>query len=133
MSGVRILVPIDGSDCSERALRYAAELSRRFSGTLHVVHVTDVETESTGLLLGRAREVLAEEGVDDEPSISFDLELSFRSSNRVGNDVLKLVEEGEYDHVVMGHHGSGAIDRFILGSAAETVVRAGEVPTTVVP
>ena len=133
MSPVRILVPIDGSDASERALRFAADLCRRFEGTLHVVHVTDRETEATEQLVERAREILAEEGIHDDPSISLDLDLSFRSANRVGEDVVDLAREGGYDHVVMGHHGDGTVDRLILGSAAETVLRAGEVPVTVVP
>lgn len=130
---MRILVPIDGSDVSERALRFAAEFSRRFEATLHVVHVTDAETDATEQVVDRAKQVLAEEGVADEPSVSTDTELSFRSANRIGEDILALTKEGDYDHVVMGHHGSGAVERLILGSAAETVVRAGEVPVTVVP
>ena len=130
---MRILVPVDGSDCSERALRFAAEMSRRYEGSLKVVHVTDVETEATELIVERAREVLAEEGIVDEATVSIDLELAFRSANRIGDDILELAEDGDFDHVVMGHHGSGAVERLILGSAAETVVRAGEVPATVVP
>ena len=130
---MRILVPIDGSDTSERALRFAAELCRRFSGTLHVVHVTDRETEATQRLVERARGILAEEGIPGDPSISLDLELSFRAANRVGEDIVELAGEGDYDHVVMGHHGDGAVDRLIIGSAAETVVRAGNVPVTIVP
>ena len=130
---MRILVPVDGSDCSERALRFAAEMSRRYEGSMKVVHITDVETEATDIIVERSREILEEEGVDDEPSVSIDMDLSFRSSNRVGKDVLEMAEEGDYDHVVMGHHGSGAVERLILGSAAETVVQAGEVPATIVP
>ena len=130
---MQVLVPIDGSDASVRALRFAADLSRRFEGSLHVVHVTDRETEATERLVERAREVLAEEGIHDDPTISLDLDLSFRSANRVGEDILEIAREGGYDHVVMGHHGDGTVDRLILGSAAETVLRAGEVPVTVVP
>jgi nucleotide-binding universal stress UspA family protein len=33
----------------------------------------------------------------------------------------------------MGHHGSGRIERALVGSAAETVVRGETVPVTVVP
>jgi nucleotide-binding universal stress UspA family protein len=44
-----------------------------------------------------------------------------------------MATEQDFDHVVMGHHGSGAVERAILGSAAETVLRAEEFPVTVVP
>ena len=133
MSDVRILVPVDGSAVSERALRFAAELSRRFSGELHVVHVTDAETEGSDLVVERAREILDEEGVVNEPSVSLDHELEFRAADRIGEDIVELALDEGYDHVVMGHHGSGPVDRLILGSAAETVLRAGAVPVTVVP
>ncbi|MFB6173761.1 MAG: universal stress protein [Halobacteriales archaeon] len=130
---MRLLVPVDGSDCSERALRFAADLARRFEGSLHVVHVTDRETEATETIMEHARDVLAEEGIEDTPEVTIDVDLTFRAGDRIGEDILRVAEEGEYDHVVMGHHGGGVVDRLILGSAAETVLRAGAVPVTVVP
>lgn len=130
---MEVLVPVDGSDCSERALRFACDLVRRFEGSLHVVHVTDVETEASDMVIERSRGVLDEEDVDDEPSISIDVRLGFRSADRIGEDILRLARDGAYDHIVMGHHGAGAVDRIILGSAAETVLRSGDFPVTVVP
>lgn len=130
---MRILVPIDGSDCSERALRYAIDLVRAMGGSLHAVHFTDVETEATDMIIEQAQAVLDSAGIDDEPSVSIDIEIGFRSSNRIGGDIVSLVEDEGYDHVVMGHHGAGAVDRLILGSAAETVLRSGVTPVTVVP
>lgn len=129
-----LLVPIDGSDCSLRALRFAAEMARRYEGTIHVVHITDSRGEDTAAILERARTVLDEEGVDDDPEVVRDVRLSnFKPSDQVGQDVLRLVEDRGYDHVVMGHHGTGAIQELILGSAAETVVETATVPVTVIP
>lgn len=130
---MEILVPIDGSDCSERALRFAAEMAERYDASLSIVHITDVETEATKQLMDHAREVLDEAGSDEDPTIQIDLRLSFRGADRIGKDILTLVEEEGYDHVVMGHHGAGRVDRLILGSAAETVIQAAEVTVTVIP
>jgi nucleotide-binding universal stress UspA family protein len=130
---MEILVPIDGSECSMRALRFACEMADRYDGSLHAVHVTDMETDATEEIVRRATEVCDEEGVDDEPEVLSDSSMQFQPSRHVGKDVIKLVQERGYDHVVMGHHGSGAVGRAILGSAAETVVRANEVPVTVIP
>ncbi|MFC7081911.1 universal stress protein [Halorussus caseinilyticus] len=130
---MEILVPVDGSECSFRALDFAIEFARRFEGSLHVVHVTDTETDATDDILRRARERLEAAGIADEPEVSTDVNLEFRPGERVGKDVLELVEERGYDHVVMGHHGSGAISRAILGSAAHTVVEEEVVPVTIVP
>jgi nucleotide-binding universal stress UspA family protein len=132
---VKVLVPIDGSDCSFRALRFAADLLELEAGSeLHVVHFTDAETDATDGLVRRAGRVLSEEGVDEEPEVVVDTGLSDPGyADRIGKEILAMVEAEEFDHVVMGHHGSGVIGRAILGSAAETVVRAAEVPATVIP
>jgi nucleotide-binding universal stress UspA family protein len=130
---MHILVPIDGSDASIRALRMGARMVTGAGDELTVVHITDEETDATDAILARAAEVLDELGVDAEPTISTDLDLEFRPGNRVGEDVLALVEVGDVDHVIMGHHGAGALERAILGSATRTVVEAGRVPVTIVP
>jgi nucleotide-binding universal stress UspA family protein len=128
-----ILVPIDGSECSFRALDFAIEFARRFEGSLHVVHISDSETDATDEILERASGKLREEGVSDEPEVSTDVDLAFRPAERVGKDILDLVSERGYDHVIMGHHGAGAVERMMLGSAAHTVIKKESVPVTIVP
>jgi nucleotide-binding universal stress UspA family protein len=130
---MKILTPVDGSDTSLNALRSAADLAAALDATLHVVHFADREDDATEETLDRARAVLEEKGVAAEPEVAVDVRLDFRPANTVGEDILEMVEEEGYDHVVMGHHGAGAVGRAILGSAAETVVRANVVPVTVVP
>lgn len=129
-----VLVPIDGSECSFRALRFATGFARRYEATLHVVHITDVRGDDTEALLERASGVLAEEGIEDEPSVATDVRMSeARYATRVGKDILGMLDDEGYDHVIMGHHGEGAIGRIVIGSAAEAVVRGTDVPVTVVP
>jgi nucleotide-binding universal stress UspA family protein len=128
-----VLVPVDGSDTSFRALDFGIDLARRFEGSLHVVHFTDVESEATERIVERAREALEAASVASTPEVTTDVALEFRPEKQVGDAVLELVDERGYDHVVMGHHGSGTVERAILGSATETVIRADAVPVTVVP
>ena len=129
-----VLAPVDGSECSFRALNFATEFTRRYEGRLHVIHVTDVESERAERVLERAETVLDEAGLLDDPEFVSDFRLlSPGYADRIGETILEVAREDDYDHVVMGHHGKGAVDRLVLGSAAETVVRAAEVPATVVP
>lgn len=130
---MRILVPIDGSDASFRALRLGARMAKELRADIAVVHFTDEETDATDTIKSRASEILDDVSVEAEPEVSTDIDLEFRPGERVGKDILELVESGGFDHVVMGHHGSGAVERAILGSAAETVLEAKHVPVTVVP
>jgi nucleotide-binding universal stress UspA family protein len=128
-----VLVPIDGSEGSFRALTFAAEFVRKFDATLHVVHFSDEATPATDEILERAREMLESVGIESNLELSTDMQLEFRPADQIGENVLKLVEENGYDHVIMSHRGSGTIERAILGSAAQTIVRDETVPVTIVP
>lgn len=130
---MKILVPVDGSDCSFRALAFAAEMATNFDATLHVVHITDSHDEATEETIRRARDVLDAHDVEDDPDVRTDVGLDFRPSNRIGEDIVSIVADEGYDHIVMGHHGAGAVERALLGSATETVMDAERVPVTVVP
>ena len=130
---MRVLTAVDGSDCSMRALRFAVEFADRYDADLHVVHFSDVETEATEAVLERVREVLDDVDADVEPELALDENLETRTAAHVGEAIVETVDRDGYDHVVMGHHGAGRIERAILGSAAETVVRAERIPVTVVP
>lgn len=131
---MKVLVPIDGSDCSFRALEFAIDFVNRYEGRLHVVHITDFTGDLTNEILQEAETALADASIDDQPDVLTDTRLSNpRYSNQVGKDIIEIANEGDYDHVVMGHHGTGRIGRAVLGSAAETVIRAAEQPATVVP
>jgi nucleotide-binding universal stress UspA family protein len=128
-----LLVPVDDSDCSFRALDFGADMAARYDADLHVVHFADAEAEASDAVVERAERVLDAQDVEADPEVSADVDVDVRSGGRVGGDILDLVDERGYDHVVMGHHGAGTIERAILGSAAETVLRAEKVPVTVIP
>jgi len=129
---MNVLVAVDGSDGSRRALEFACGLVTRFDADLSVVHFSDAQTEATDAILAWARETLADADVDAEPELSIQ-DISVRPAARAGKAVLELVEEEEYDHVVMSHHGEGLIQEAILGSAAKTVLGDASVAVTVVP
>lgn len=127
-----VLVPIDGSECSVRALEFAVEFARQFETDLDVVHITDHRTEATKNLVERANATLADAGMDERVEIVEDMQ-KFRASDRIGKMILRLIDDEDYDHVVMGHHGTGMVGRALLGSAADTVVQGADVPVTTVP
>lgn len=128
-----ILAPIDGTETSFRALEFAAEMTTAFDAELEVIHITDERTEATDDILERATGTLEAAGLDITPKITTDMDLEFRPADKVGEDIITLVENRGYDHVVMGHQGSGAVERAIIGSAAETVLRSESVGLTVIP
>jgi nucleotide-binding universal stress UspA family protein len=128
-----ILVAVDGSDCSRRAVEFAAGMATRYGDTLRVVHLSDADTDAAEEVLDRARSALP---ADHGGEATFEVvvrDMASPTASRVGHEILDYAGEVGADHVVMGHHGAGRVERAILGSAAETVVRGETVPVTVVP
>ncbi|MDZ7849947.1 MAG: universal stress protein [Halodesulfurarchaeum sp.] len=134
MSTEKILVPIDGTDVGFRALSFATELAAAFDASLDAIHITTEAGEDATAVLDRAERVLGTVDVETSLEVAPDLDLDFRPADRLGEDILDLVAERGYDHVVMGHEEPpGPVERVILGSAPETILRSERVRLTVVP
>ncbi|MFC6732827.1 MULTISPECIES: universal stress protein [unclassified Haladaptatus] len=132
---MRILVAIDSSECSFTALSYALDLYEMGGVELDVVHVTDFKTDATEALVAKAREMLADAGIDTEPEVVTNLGLDTpKASVRVGQRIVELATERGADQIVVGRHGeTGMLEKIILGSTSETVVKGAEIPVTVIP
>jgi nucleotide-binding universal stress UspA family protein len=136
---MRILVAIDGSECSIRAAGFASKLASESNSTLAILHVIPkIETTKEDLIillkeeigdpkkagekyLDRAKEKAARQGIAPD--------LILREGNPA-DEILKEVEG--FDLVVVGSHGKGAIDRILLGSISSKLVHRSTVPVMVV-
>ncbi|MFP4529828.1 MAG: universal stress protein [Halodesulfurarchaeum sp.] len=134
MQSKKILVPIDGTDVGFRALTFGTELAAAFDATLEAIHITTEDDDDPTPVIERAERILGKVDVETSLEVAPDLDLDFRPADRLGEGILDLVAERGYDHVVMGHEEPpGPVERAILGSAAETVLRSERVRLTVVP
>ncbi|SIR75973.1 universal stress protein [Natronorubrum thiooxidans] len=134
-----VLVPHDGSEHADAALRFALEtFSDASVVVLHVVEPfaehTDAGVEDGGRWRRRAREHAADvfDGISD---IVAAFETTVDTVWRYGRPkhvIVRYLEEEGIDQVVMGSRGRSGIDRLLLGSVAETVVRRASVPVTIV-
>ncbi|QCS41733.1 universal stress protein [Natrinema versiforme] len=136
----RILVPTDGSREVERALEYAFDLAHEHDATIRALYVVNAAGYG-GLPMETALEgvsdALREEGraavsrVEDLAPADVTVETAVRE----GSPSQVIVNEAdplECDLVVMGTHGRGGIDRLLLGSVTERVVRRASVPVLTV-
>ncbi|WP_440989600.1 universal stress protein [Haloarchaeobius baliensis] len=132
---MHVLVPIDGSDPSVRALSFGVDLADRFDGELDVVHIGDPDATATEQLLERARARCEEVGVaatiEAVPELEDESRLHYAS--KIGGQILEIATERDVDHIVMGTHGRTGLDEYVLGSAAETILDTQQYPVTVVP
>lgn len=133
----RILVPVDGSEKSERAVQFAADEWPDAEITLlHVINparsVSGAEMAVSGLAENwyenaeRNAETLLSETAD-----RVDRDVDTRIE--VGRPAYTILETADdFDQIVIGSQGRTGISRVLLGSVAEGVVRRAEIPVTVV-
>lgn len=144
--GETVLVPIDGSPLSRKALRHALE---RFpDATIIAFHVVNIyepgydvdDTAISDLLWGSgewdeiereaAEHLLSEaEGIATEYDREIDTESDIGDPQRLIPD---YASENAVDHIVMGVHGRAAADRSLVGRVAETVFFRSPVSVTIV-
>ena len=145
----KILLPTDGSEHANKAAKHAIWLASLSGAELTVLNV--IETSSlVGLpaedLIVRIKEMLKEEGRKSLEEISAiaarnktedechkEVKLNLVTEEGSPADIIvKKIKEENMDLVVMGTSGKHGLDRFLLGSVAENVVRSAPCPVLVV-
>jgi nucleotide-binding universal stress UspA family protein len=132
-----ILLPTDGSDHAVRAAEYAVDLAATYGSTLHVLYVVDVRTSHTDMPADEGESTTRGEaavGVVADRAVARDVPVE--TEIRVGLPSEAIVDFGAergVDLVVMGTHGTSGLERYLVGSVAERVVRLSEVPVMCVP
>jgi len=135
----RILVGIDGSECAQQALRWAAREARLRDAVLDVVHVAGEYLLGTGSSLSPA--------ADWEQSAAAGnriLETFAEIARREGATVEARVEHGRPEHVlvrlsrgadllVLGSSGHTPLLGMLLGSVAQHCTRHAHCPVVLVP
>jgi len=139
------LVGIDCSECSTRALEYAARLAEKSKLQLIVVHVIDwspftFNTPKENEVRHQRREAelerAHEEIVDPVVSKLRDQGIYARGVIRHGHPaetISYVAREFGATNIIIGKTGSSRLKTQIFGSVANTLVQISEVPVTVVP
>lgn len=134
-----VLVATDGSEAATAAADRAVAFAEALDATLHAVSVVDddalgldVRSESAGQQLEAAADEAVGSVADhaDEAGVADVVEHVRRGD--VDDEILAAVDETGADVVMVGTSGRDAVDRVLLGSVAERVVRASPVPVITV-
>jgi len=136
-----ILVPTDGSERATAAVAHAVAVAGAFGSTVHAVSVVNLGDIATGAETSVPPELLEEleasataatEAVAKEAQAADVESVTAVQTGRPKHDLLAYVEDHDIDLVVMGTHGRTGLDRVLLGSTAEALVRRAEVPVLTV-
>ena len=138
----RILVPLDFSTSSRRALDYAVGVARQFDASLHLVHVCEVPSMMTASMDAYAiayadwSQRLGEEAERELVKITASIKgLMVTTEVLFGGAASAIIEAAETnnaDLIVMGTHGHGAVMHLMMGNVAERVVRGAPCPVLTV-
>jgi len=137
-----VLVPTDGSEAATAAVEHALAVAERYDATVHVLSVVDMEALAGASSVGMS-----------VPDVAQDLEAEHETATetiadrceRRGIEVETRVEQGTphraiaryvdergIDLVTMGTHGRTGLDRLLLGSVTDRVIRTSPVPVLTV-
>lgn len=137
----RVLVATDGSPASERAIREALDLAVANDASVHVLYVLETASfapvggEATldgmaGVLENEGEKAL-EEVADRAAARGITVERAL-VEGRPSAEITGYAERADCDVIVMGTHGRGGLNRLLLGSVAEKVVRTASMPVLTV-
>lgn len=138
----RILVPTDGSRGVEKAMNCAIAIALAFDAKVYLLFVVEPPTllfeyanvaEKTIIeamqqegqrVLEKAAEVIRKSGVAEVETVL--------RTGTPAKAILDFVDEAKIDLIVMGTHGRRGLDRVLLGSVTEEVVRLSRIPVMTV-
>jgi len=137
----KILLATDFSSASEKATAYAGALARRFSSTVEIAHVFDpsvvasYEEAIVGLPVNERRRIATEdlERLRDDLSASgIKAQTTLPEGHRPYANLLEIAKDHEVDLIVAGTESKSGIERLLLGSTAEQLIRNAECPVLTV-
>jgi nucleotide-binding universal stress UspA family protein len=136
-----VLVPTDGSEDAGVAVEHALALAAVGGATVHAVNVVDVgslaasagEAPVTGMLerFEEAGEEATSEVAEQARGAGLDTETAVLKGSP-GHALLEYADDHDVDLVTMGTTGRTGLDRYLLGSTAERVVRHADAPVLAV-
>lgn len=134
-----VLVPTDGSDAVQEAIDEAIALAGLSDATLHALSVVDIDDyalvpDAEVVAIEETLETAANRAVDDVRERGEAADLEVRTEVRRGTpheEILAYAADRDVDLIVMGTHGRSNLDRVLLGSVTEKVVRNADRPVLV--
>ena len=150
----KLVVPLDGSENSERSLPYVTELAKAAGSTIHLLQVITRSEELQ--LMGSAEasfalteqyqtmadQLIASRMAEAErylAEVQYRLEaegIKVSSAVTEGAAAEKIVDYAvgeDADLIVMSTRGKGGIQRFLLGSVTDRVLRSAQIPVLAIP
>jgi nucleotide-binding universal stress UspA family protein len=137
----KILIATDGSEYTKNSVDYGIDLAKNTGAKLHAIYVVDTAAfasipmdaawESMYELLRQEGDEATKYVADRAEAEGLDVERN-TVEGHPADEIIKYAEKNSISLIVMGTLGKSGLDRFLLGSVAEKVVRTSKIPVLVV-
>ena len=136
----KILVPVDFSDCSNKALEYAILFGEKYGAALTLFHVVALFQEDVGEtermqeleeIVKRQEEKIRKQMSGSKEKVTargVSVNTVIQRGINPADTILEFLDEQDFDLVIMGTHGRTGLKHVLQGSVAEKVVRLSPVP-----
>lgn len=130
MAAKHILACIDFSKQSTLALNEVGEYARANGSKVTLIHISDPRAFippqavlQPATATNSKEQEAALEKLRDQHLKDLDVEVAVRSDHAPARAICDYAEEHDVDLIVLGSHGRGGMERWLIGSVAERVVR----------
>lgn len=128
----RILTPTDGSAVATRGVREAISLAKALKAELVVLHAIDELPITNGRLEGGRNILTAAARLADQEGVACETVLRELGTGQAADAIVKEAADKSCGLIVMGTHGRRGLQRVVLGSDSEKVLRRAAVPVVLV-
>jgi len=136
----KILVPIDGSKNSFRALEIAIDIAKQFEATIMCAYSINMQphSEFQGVIsINKEMNKEIKKIMNSAKELSIQNGVSFKDKTMVGDigyNLIKLAHDKKekFDLIVMGSRGRSVVKEVFLGSVSNYVIHSSKIPVLIV-
>jgi nucleotide-binding universal stress UspA family protein len=138
----KILVPIDGSENSLRALNHGLFLSSKLKSKITILYVIEVPPfiyiqsqkliNSVMIELEKEAKDILDIGKNQAKKYDIEPEVVFLEGNNIGSIIIDYDEKNNFDFIVIGSRGKGKFKHALLGSVSHRVLHHSKNPVLIV-
>jgi nucleotide-binding universal stress UspA family protein len=138
----KVLVPVDGSENSNRALKHALSLSSKLKSKLTILHVSEVPpfvyvqsqklVDSVMASLEKEAKNILDVAQNQANEFDVEYETVLLKGDNIASVIIDYNKKNDFDIIVVGSRGQGKLKTTLLGSVSNNVLHHSKNPVLII-
>lgn len=138
----KVLVPVDGSENSNRALKHALSLSSKLKSKLTILHVSEVPpfvyvqsqklVDSVMTSLEKEAKNILDVAQNQANEFDVEYETVLLKGDNIASVIIDYNKKNDFDIIVVGSRGQGKLKTTLLGSVSNNVLHHSKNPVLII-